>query len=107
MVNVRYAKMERSDFDKSRFWSDLDSYMGLGICPEGIKKVLEFGVFDDSELTSMYVQLERGFVAALRKCFPGDAFDHLKGMDLVVSNDHATMLSDYSLTAYSLVHKEM
>lgn len=31
----------------------------------------------------------------------------LKGMDLVVSNDHATMLSDYSLTAYSLVHKEM
>lgn len=31
----------------------------------------------------------------------------LKEMDLVVSNDHATMLSDNALSAYSLVNKEL
>ena len=84
MVNVTYVEMKQSDFDKRLFWSDFNGYMGAAITPDGIQKVLGFGVFDDPELNSMYQKLKKGFVGRLRACFPRDAFDYLSGMSVVM-----------------------
>jgi len=91
MVNATYGSMERSDFDKPQFWSDFDSNMGAAINPNGIKNVLEFGLFNDSELNTMYQKLEDGFVGRLRACFPRDAFDYLSGMSAVMHERALTL----------------
>lgn len=80
MVNTEYQHMKKKDFEKLKFWKDVDRYMGQGINPDGIQKVLSFNELNQMELSELYKKLESGFVSSFKKGFPGDAFDHLKAM---------------------------